>query len=149
MMKRLLLFCTLAAALCACGRENLIGVSFPEPPIEIATNEDFGMGLINYFNIIRLPDGTYRMYFSANEESGIAEDEWAQNLYLAESADILPYLQEGENKLEVKVTNLWVNRMIGDRQRNVKPVTKVRRFYEAEDKLQPSGLLGPVRLLTY
>ena len=74
MMKRLLLFCTLAAALCACGRENLIGVSFPEPPIEIATNEDFGMGLINYFNIIRLPDGTYRMYFSGNEGSGIAED---------------------------------------------------------------------------
>jgi hypothetical protein len=65
------------------------------------------------------------------------------------SADILPYLKEGENKLEVKVTNLWVNRMIGDRQRNVKPVTKVRRFYEAEDTLQPSGLLGPVRLLAY
>ena len=65
------------------------------------------------------------------------------------SADILPFLQEGENKLEVNVTNLWVNRMIGDRQRNAKPVTQVRRFYEAGDKLQPSGLLGPVRLLTY
>ena len=65
------------------------------------------------------------------------------------SADILPYLKEGENRLEVKVTNLWVNRMIGDRQRNAKPVTNVRRFYEAGDTLQPSGLLGPVRLLTY
>ena len=65
------------------------------------------------------------------------------------SADILPYLKEGDNKLEVYVTNLWVNRMIGDRQRNAKPVTQVRRFYEAGDPLLPSGLLGPVILTTY
>ena len=95
-MKRFLLLCTLAAALCACGRKTLTGVSFPEPPIEIATNEDFGMGLINYFNIIQLSDGTYRMYFSANEGSGIAEDEWAQNLYLAESADGFHYEMKGK-----------------------------------------------------
>jgi hypothetical protein len=63
------------------------------------------------------------------------------------SADILPYLKEGENSIEVNVTNLWVNRMIGDRQRGEKPVTKVRRFYNAGDKLLPSGLLGPVKLI--
>ena len=65
------------------------------------------------------------------------------------SADILPYLKKGDNILEVKVTNLWVNRMIGDRQKNVEPVTRVRRFYEAGDKLLPSGLLGPVVLRGY
>ena len=65
------------------------------------------------------------------------------------SADILPYLKKGDNKLEVYVTNLWVNRMIGDRQKNVEPVTRIRRFYEAGDKLQPSGLLGPVILTGY
>lgn len=120
MMKRLFLFCTLAAALCACGRENLIGVSFPEPPIEIATNEDFGMGLINYFNIIRLPDGTYRMYFSGNEGSGIAEDEWAQNLYLAESADGFHYELKGklmEALIEQSVCRVndktWPYRLVG------------------------------------
>ena len=63
------------------------------------------------------------------------------------SADILPYLKEGENSIEVNVTNLWVNRMIGDRQRGEKPVTNVRRFYNAGDKLLPSGLLGPVKLI--
>ena len=53
--------CVLAALLFFCrGRRTVTGVSFPEPPIEIACNEDFGMGLINYFNIIRLKDGTYR-----------------------------------------------------------------------------------------
>ena len=65
------------------------------------------------------------------------------------SADILPYLKKGDNTLEVNVTNLWVNRMIGDRQKNVEPVTRVRRFYEAGDKLLPSGLLGPVVLKGY
>lgn len=65
------------------------------------------------------------------------------------SADILPFLRKGENKLEVYVTNLWVNRMIGDRQKNVEPVTRVRRFYEAGDRLLPSGLLGPVVLRGY
>ena len=75
----------------ACREKALIGVSFPEPPVEIACNEDFGMGLINYFNIIGLPDGTYRMYFSGNENNGVAENEWQQNLYLAESSDGFHY----------------------------------------------------------
>jgi len=65
------------------------------------------------------------------------------------SADILDYLKEGNNTVELNVTNLWVNRMIGDRQRGEKPVTKVRRFYTAGDRLLPSGLLGPVRLIAY
>jgi hypothetical protein len=49
------------------------------------------MRLINYFNIIQVPDGTYRMYFSGNEKNSIAEDEWSQNLYLAESSDGFHY----------------------------------------------------------
>ena len=65
------------------------------------------------------------------------------------SPDLLPWLHEGENTIEVNVTNLWVNRMIGDRQKGETPVTKVRRFYNAGDKLLPSGLLGPVRLMGY
>ena len=65
------------------------------------------------------------------------------------SPDILPWLKEGENEIEVKVTNLWVNRMIGDRRQGEKPVTRVRRFYDAGDSLLPSGLLGPVRMIGY
>ena len=65
------------------------------------------------------------------------------------SPDLLPWLKEGENTIEVNVTNLWVNRMIGDRQKGEAPVTSVRRFYNAGDKLLPSGLLGPVRLIGY
>ena len=65
------------------------------------------------------------------------------------SPDLLPWLHEGKNTIEVRVTNLWPNRMIGDRQKGAAPVTRVRRFYNAGDPLLPSGLLGPVRLLGY
>jgi len=61
-------------------------------------------------------------------------------------------LQEGENKLEVKVTNLWVNRLIGDEQPGAKKLTYTTQpFYEADSPLLPSGLLGPVKIvsLTY
>ncbi len=30
--------------------------------------------------------------------------------------DVTDYLKEGDNRLEIKVTNLWVNRLIGDQQ---------------------------------
>ena len=65
------------------------------------------------------------------------------------SPDLLPWLHEGENTIEVHVTNLWVNRMIGDRQKGEAPVTQIRRFYNAGDQLLPSGLLGPVKLMGY
>ena len=91
MRNKLLLPLIVALALCGCGRRTIVGVSFPEPPIEFATNADFGMELINYYNIVQLPDGTYRMYFSGNPIDGIAENERAQNLYLAESTDGFHY----------------------------------------------------------
>ena len=95
-MKRVLLLCALAGVLAALLLLNKkpkapIGVRFPEPPIEFASNADFDMGLINYFNILQLPDGTYRMYFSGNPVDGIAENERNQNLYLAESSDGFHY----------------------------------------------------------
>jgi hypothetical protein len=58
-------------------------------------------------------------------------------------------LKTGANILEVKVTNLWVNRLIGDIQPDaVKKYTYTTEpFYRAASPLQPSGLLGPVKLM--
>ena len=58
-------------------------------------------------------------------------------------------LKPGANLIEVKVTNLWVNRLIGDQQPNVskKYTYTTQAFYQADSPLLPSGLLGPVRLL--
>ena len=55
-------------------------------------------------------------------------------------------LLNGENILEVKVTNTWVNRLIGDAQPNVtaKITYTTMPFYQANSSLLQSGLLGPV-----
>jgi (4-O-methyl)-D-glucuronate---lignin esterase len=60
--------------------------------------------------------------------------------------DVTPALKAGANALEIKVTNLWVNRLIGDQQPNVtrKYTYTALPFYRADSPLLPSGLLGPV-----
>ena len=62
--------------------------------------------------------------------------------------DLSGAMRPGKNSLEIKVTNLWRNRMIGDVQPGeTHPVTAIRRFYKAGDSLLPSGLLGPAKLI--
>ena len=58
-------------------------------------------------------------------------------------------LKPGENRLSIKITNLWVNRLIGDRQPGIKnPLTyTTQEFYRADSPLLPSGLLGPVKIV--
>jgi hypothetical protein len=56
-------------------------------------------------------------------------------------------LKAGANTLEVKVANVWVNRIIGDQQPGATKITTVQS-YRADSPLLPSGLLGPVRLLS-
>jgi len=89
--------------------------------------------------------------------------------------EITDALKQGENTLEIKVVNLWVNRLIGDEQYpddcawrkngvleewpawllegRPRPVTNRITFttwkhWHKNDKLLPSGLLGPVTLQT-
>jgi hypothetical protein len=59
-------------------------------------------------------------------------------------------LKEGENELEIKVTNLWVNRLIGDTQPDVKEKISFTTmpFYRTNSPLIPSGLLGPVQIVS-
>jgi len=63
--------------------------------------------------------------------------------------DMTKALKPGSNNLVVKVTNLWVNRLIGDQQPGVtKKITfTTMTFYQAGASLLPSGLLGPVKIL--
>lgn len=62
--------------------------------------------------------------------------------------DVTQALRAGDNTLEVKVTNLWVNRLIGDQQPGAKKYTFTAvPTYEANAPLRPSGLLGPVAIL--
>jgi hypothetical protein len=64
--------------------------------------------------------------------------------------DVTHALKPGKNSVVIKVTNLWVNRLIGDQQPGVtKKVTyTTMSFYQADSPLLPSGLLGPVKILS-
>lgn len=88
--------------------------------------------------------------------------------------DITRALAAGQNKLRVEVVNTWVNRMIGDEQLPLDANWKdwetlvewpewfkqgrrsptgrytftTARHYEKDSPLQPSGLLGPVKILS-
>jgi hypothetical protein len=64
--------------------------------------------------------------------------------------EISQALKPGKNLLEIKVTDLWVNRLIGDQQLGIanKITYTTMPFYNANSPLLPSGLLGPVRILS-
>jgi hypothetical protein len=99
------------------------------------------------------------------------ETEWKPP-FLTEITDAL---NSGKNELEIRVANLWGNRFIGDEQypddigfssdgllrtlpkwfENNKPRPQqgrktftTNRNYDKDDPLRPSGLLGPVSLIT-
>ena len=58
-------------------------------------------------------------------------------------------LKPGANALEVKVVNLWVNRIVGDLQPDQakKYTYTAQQFYRADSPLLPSGLMGPVAVV--
>jgi hypothetical protein len=62
--------------------------------------------------------------------------------------DLSRALRVGKNYLEIRVINLWPNRLIGDSQpATVRTTFAPQSTYGATSPLMPSGLLGPVRLL--
>jgi hypothetical protein len=65
------------------------------------------------------------------------------------SLDISDVLHAGRNHIAVEVSNLWVNRLIGDAQPNVnkKVAFTTVPTYRPDSPLRLSGLLGPVKIL--
>jgi hypothetical protein len=63
--------------------------------------------------------------------------------------DVTSALKPGANTVAITVTNLWVNRLIGDAQPDAsrKYTFTTRNPYKANSKLLPSGLLGPVEVV--
>ncbi len=62
--------------------------------------------------------------------------------------DVTSALRPGRNQVTIKVTNAWVNRIIGDLQPDVpkRYTFLVIHPYVADSPLLPSGLLGPVTI---
>jgi len=62
--------------------------------------------------------------------------------------DIGKAVKPGANLLEVRVADLWINRLIGDQQPGATKVTwTALPTYRADAPLRPAGLIGPVTLL--
>jgi hypothetical protein len=63
--------------------------------------------------------------------------------------DVTEALRSGDNTLVIRVANLWVNRLIGDKQPGAMPIAfTVTNTYMADAPLRLSGLIGPVTLRT-
>lgn len=57
-------------------------------------------------------------------------------------------LKPGANTVEIKVANLWPNRLIGDKQPGATPIAFASfDTYGKDSPLTPSGLIGPVKLV--
>jgi hypothetical protein len=61
--------------------------------------------------------------------------------------DITKALKQGDNQLEIRVVNTWVNRLLGDAPLPADQRKTSALFGpDARAGLEPSGLLGPVKI---
>jgi hypothetical protein len=72
--------------------------------------------------------------------------------------DVTDHLRAGKNELKVDVTNLWSNRLVGElnypdgfpgaKKQTFKPEWLSKGRVTAERDIQPSGLAGPVKIIS-
>jgi hypothetical protein len=64
--------------------------------------------------------------------------------------DVTDVLKQGKNGVEIKVTNEWTNRLIGDRlaAADKKILNAYIAPFGGEYQLSASGLIGPVKILS-
>ena len=142
------------------GRGAPAQVMLPELA-SLSENSDPGVryfsGEATYSREIRIPQ-TYRkgddLWLDLGQVGDVAEVRL--NGIVVGSAWRAPYrvpiaaaARPGKNLLEVRVANLWINRMIGDAQPGATKITYTPlKTYRADAPLRPAGLIGPVQLLS-
>jgi hypothetical protein len=142
------------------GRGAPASITMPTlTPLE--SNADTGIryfsGIATYATRFTLPTGVKPgapLWIDLGRIGDLAEIR--VNGQLAGSSWFAPYridigklAKSGNNQLEVKVANLWVNRLIGDQQPGAQKITATfAPTYKPDAPLRPSGLIGPVTLMT-
>lgn len=143
------------------GRGAPASTSFPKLQ-SLTENEDPGIryfsGTVTYSKSIELASGSglpgSSTWIDLGDVKNMAEVSVNGNLCGTVwkkpfRVDISRFIHEGKNDLQIRVTNLWVNRLIGDAQPNVKEKVSFTtwKYYQKESKLLPAGLIGPVKLI--
>lgn len=113
-------------------------------------------GTATYSNIFSLPSLCGHVILDLGNVQNIAEvivnGHAVRTLWkVPYRVEITDFVHEGDNALEVRVTNLWPNRLIGDaRLPEEERLTYTSYpFYHADDKLSPAGLIGPFRIYSF
>ena len=119
----IVLLSVISSSCCHQTKKDILAVSFPEAPVEIMSNTSAGMDLINYFNILQLPQGGYRMYFSGYKADECGPDWDNQNLYYAESTDGIHYEPRGKVMDSIIEQTVFLT---GDREKPFGLVGRVR-----------------------
>jgi hypothetical protein len=113
-------------------------------------------GVATYTNSFTLPKGAKHggpLWLDLGQVAEIAEVRVNGQLvgtvwHAPYRIDIGKAVKPGANVLDVRVANLWINRLIGDQQPGAGKVTwTALPTYRADAPLRPSGLIGPVTLL--
>ena len=115
-------------------------------------------GHATYTKTISAPAGWFKhgaeIWLDLGDVANLAEVKVnGQSLGIAWKApyriDVSRALHEGSNTVEIRVANLWVNRLIGDAQPDTttKYTFTTHNPYKASSNLVPSGLIGPVQII--
>ncbi len=123
------------------------------------THSDVGVkyfsGIASYSQNFKLPKGVkpgQPLWLDLGKVGDVAEirvnGKPAGTLWFAPwQVDIGKLAKAGQNTLEIRVANTWVNRLIGDKQPGATKITfTAAPTYKANAPLRPSGLIGPVTL---
>ena len=126
----------------------------------LTESDEFGIkyfsGIASYNNTVTLPKADGELYLDLGDVKYMAEV-WVNGQYCGRAwkepyrVDISAAAREGENTVEVKVANLWVNRLVGDLQPDCPEkiaFTDSPRSVQPGQPILPAGLLGPVQVVS-
>ena len=113
-------------------------------------------GIITYQNEFNLPDvykNAYLNFENMYETASISINGKSLNREIwckPYRIDVTPYLQKGNNTIEVRVTNSWKNKIMEQAE---KPENERTIFYlvnrTTEPELSPSGIWGKTEIITF
>jgi hypothetical protein len=112
-------------------------------------------GTLSYRHTLDIPEYTGRLLIDLGEVYNLAQvfidGQPVETLWKAPfKVDITDYIKDRKTvDLEIRVTNLWVNHLIGDAAKEPHQRSSYTSFdfYNGTEPLQKSGLIGPVILV--